>query len=218
MPPNPSAASGNNSRQSVQASGFAAGGGSAATSRTPKSVTFADGGKKKVLDGSDVAERMKKKDNKLLTVLAEHVVSRPLQIATVIEKDATSMLNLYREISLKLIPLNHFDLKFKKPNGEEEQYLPGCVRKLANPTTATYRIKELDEFKTIVSDYEDVLKKYKEDATNLLKKVAKLEARLQISAEFRLEFSNSIPIRCFCPRNYGIYYMNISNFSRVFEG
>jgi hypothetical protein len=169
MPPNPSTASGNNSRQSVQASGFAA------TSRTPKSVTFADGGKKKVLDGSEVAERMKKKDSKLLTDLAEHVVSRPLQIATVIEKDATSMLNLYREISLKLIPLNHFDLKFKKPNGEEEQYLPGCVRKLANPTTATYRIKELDEFKTIVSDYEDVLTKYKEDATNLLKKVAKLE-------------------------------------------
>ena len=176
MPPNPSAASGNNSHQSVQASGGAAGSsGSAATSRNSKSVTFADGGKKKVLDGSDVAERMKKKDSKLLTVLAEHVVSLPQQIATVIEKDTTSMLDLYREISLKSMPLAHFDLKFKKKNGEEEQYLPGCVRKLANPTTGTYRIRELDAFKTIVSDYEDVLKKYKEDATNLLKKVAELE-------------------------------------------
>jgi hypothetical protein len=128
-----------------------------------------------VLDGSDVAERMKKKDSKLLTVLAEHVVSLPQQIATVIEKDTTSMLDLYREISLKSIPLAHFDLKFKKKDGEEEQYLPGCVRKLTNPTTGTYRIRELDAFKTIVSDYEDVLKKYKEDATNLLKKVAELE-------------------------------------------
>jgi hypothetical protein len=94
-----------------------------------------------------------------------------------------------------LIPLGHFDLKFKKSSGEEEQYLPGCVRKLANPTTGTYRIKESDEFKSIVSDYEDVLKKYKEDATNLLKKVAKLEARLQISAEFRLELVNSALFR-----------------------
>ena len=175
MPPNPSAASGNNSRQSVQASGFAAGSGSAATSRTPKSVTFADGGKKKVLDGSDVAERMKKKDSKLLTVLAEHVVSLPLQIATVIEKDTTSMLDLYREISLKSKPLAHFDLKFKKKDGEEERYLPGCVRKLANPTTGTHRIRDLDAFKTIVSNYENVLKKYKDDATNLLKLVAELE-------------------------------------------
>ena len=176
MPPNPSAASGNNSHQSVQASGSAAGsGGSAATSRNSKSVTFADSGKKKVLDGSDVAERMKKKDSKLLTVLAEHVVSLPLQIATVIEKDTTSMLDLYREISLKSKPLAHFDLKFKKKDGEEERYLPGCVRKLANPTTGTHRIRDLDTFKTIVSNYENVLKKYKDDATNLLKLVAELE-------------------------------------------
>jgi sorbitol-specific phosphotransferase system component IIA len=96
-----------------------------------------------VLDGSEVAERMKKKDSKLLTVLAEHAVSHPLQIATVtvIEKDATSMLDLYREISLKLIPLGHFDIKFKKKNGEEEQYFPGCVHKLANPTTAIIALR-----------------------------------------------------------------------------
>jgi hypothetical protein len=30
-------------------------------------------------------------------------------------------------------------------------------------------------------------------------------ARLQIPAEFRPEFSNSVPIRCYCLRNYGIF-------------
>jgi hypothetical protein len=73
--------------------------------RNPKSAAkVADKGKKKVLDGSEVAERMKEKDRKLLTGLAEHVVSHPLQMATVIEKDATLILDLYQEISLKLIP------------------------------------------------------------------------------------------------------------------
>jgi hypothetical protein len=38
---------------------------------------------------------------------------------------------------------------------------------------------------------------------------------LQNPAEFRPERLNSVPIRCFCPRNYGIYYMYIPAFSGV---
>jgi hypothetical protein len=40
-------------------------------------------------------------------------------------------------------------------------------------------------------------------------------ARLQNPAEFRPEWLHSVPIQCFCPWNYGIYYMYIPAFSGV---
>jgi hypothetical protein len=38
-----------------------------------------------------------------------------------------------------------------------------------------------------------------------------------LGCKFRPEFLNSVPIRCFCPQNYGIHYMNIPDFSGVFH-
>jgi hypothetical protein len=185
MPPNTSAANrnnaprnsatGNTSSRTVQASGSAASGGSAAPSENPKSASKADKGKKKVQNGREIAERMKEKDSKL-TALATHVVSLPMQIATVIERDACSMLDLFCEIQLKSTPLSLFGTMIRnKETGEESQYTPGCCRKVKNPLTGSHRIKDSDEFKSIVSEYDELLKMYRETGTNLLQRVAELE-------------------------------------------
>ena len=63
------------------------------------------------LTGKEVAERVKKSK---LTILAEHLVSLPWQIATVIEKEANSMLELYLEIGEKSTPLSRFGTTITK--------------------------------------------------------------------------------------------------------
>ena len=149
---------------------FAAGGRSAASSS--KTVTFADQKKKKELTGKELADKIK--ENEYLAHLAEHLESLPLQISTIIEKNSTSMLNLYSEISVKLTPLSRFDTKIKLKDGTEVLFAPSCCR-LENPVTGSRLIKDSDEFKQIVSDYDELIKKFRSDSTNLMKKVAELE-------------------------------------------
>eukprot|EP00956_Cyclotella_meneghiniana_P002939 scaffold3508_cov56-Cyclotella_meneghiniana.AAC.3 len=47
-----------------------------------------------------------------------------------------------------------------------------------NPVSGSNRIKEEDGYKTIVSQFDDLIKKFSEDGTNLLKQCAELEVKL----------------------------------------
>ena len=88
--------------------------------------------KVKELTGKDIAERNKKSK---LAHLADIMESLPDTIATAIEKEANSMLELYQEIGLKSTPLARFSTTITKKNGTEELYTPGCVRDIKNPCT-----------------------------------------------------------------------------------
>jgi myosin heavy subunit len=165
--PNPSTNSANRSTSGR----FAARGRSAASSSKSKSVSWADKKKKKELTGKVIAEKIK--DGKL-SHLAEHLESLPAQVSTVIEKFATSMLDLVLDIDLKSTPLARFGSMITKKDGEQVLYAPSCCRN-DNPVTGSQLIKETDEYKTIVTDYDAILKTYREAATALLKKSAELE-------------------------------------------
>lgn len=150
------------------ASGVAASGG------TPVSILKSSASKQKEKDltGKEVAEKLK---GGKLASLVDIVASQPAQIATVIEKESSLMLDLVQEIVLKSTPLSRFGTTVKKKNGTDELYTPGCIRQLKNPITGSTRIKESDEFKSIVSDFDEALKKFKDSGRALLEKVAKLE-------------------------------------------
>ena len=165
--PNPSTNSANRSTSGR----FAARGRSAASSSKSKSVSWADKKKKKELTGKVIADKIK--DGKL-SHLAEHLESLPAQVSTVIEKFATSMLDLVLDIDLKSTPLARFGSMITKKDGEQVLYAPSCCRN-DNPVTGSQLIKETNEYKTIVTDYDAILKTYHEAATALLKKSAELE-------------------------------------------
>jgi hypothetical protein len=156
---------------------------STSAASSSKTVTFADQKKKKELTGKELADKIK--DNEYLSPLAEHLESLPLQISTIIEKNSTSMLNLYTEISVKLTPLSRFDTKIKLKDGTEVLFAPSCCR-LENPVTGSRLIKDSDEFKQIVSDYDELIKKFRSDSTNLMKKVAELEVSTRHKPSFKI--------------------------------
>ena len=108
-------------------------------------------------------------------------MSLPWQIATVIEKEANSMLELYLEIGEKSTPLSRFGTTITKKNGQESLYTPGCIREIKNPCTGSRRIKESDEFKSIVSDYDEALKTFQDTGRDLLQKIAQLEVDTRIN-------------------------------------
>ena len=144
-----------NDGSSAATSGSAAGSASGAPtpSNSPCSNATRSKKKKKELTGKDVAEKLRKRDGKL-TSLADHLESQPLQIATVIEQHTTSMLDLALEIGIKSTPLARFGSTLKLKNGQEVQYTAGCCRSVKNPTTGSHRIKDTDDFKQIVSEYD----------------------------------------------------------------
>lgn len=113
----------------------------------------------------------------IFTGLASHLASLPKQISTIIAERANAMLEIVTEIQTKSTPLSLFGTKVKKTNGEEVDYTPKCLRDhmKTNPVSGSNRIKEEDGYKTIVSQFDDLIKKFSEDGTNLLKQCAELE-------------------------------------------
>ena len=131
--------------------------------------------KKESLYGVDVAQKLIKEG--IFIDLASRLASLPKQISTIIADRANAMLEIVTEIQTKSTPLSLFGTKVKKKNGEEVDYTPKCLRDhmKTNPVTGSNRIKEEDKYKTIVSKFDDLIKKFSEDGSNLLKECAELE-------------------------------------------
>eukprot|EP00956_Cyclotella_meneghiniana_P029471 scaffold71398_cov41-Cyclotella_meneghiniana.AAC.5 len=120
------------------------------------------------------AERLRKEG--IFTDLAVLLESLPKQIATAIVEKAYTMLDLVTEIQTKTTSLSLFGTMVKKPNGEEVEYAPKCCRNhMKNPVSGSNRIKELDNYKSIVSNFDELIKQFSKDASNLLKECAELE-------------------------------------------
>ena len=129
--------------------------------------------KVKFQTGKDQAEKLEEEGK--FTDLAAHLASLPSQIVTHIVDDANTMLDLFQEILDRETPLSSFGTKLTLSSGEEVEYTPGCLLGYKNPCTGSNRTKDLDEFKTVVSEFDELLAKYKKDGTNLLKRLAELE-------------------------------------------
>ena len=96
--------------------------------------------KKESLYGIEAAEKLRRES--IFTDLASRLESLPKQIATIIAERAYAMLDLVTEIQTKSTPLSLFGTTVKKPNGEEVEYAPKCVRNhMKNPVSCSNRIK-----------------------------------------------------------------------------
>ena len=110
-----------------------------------------------------------------LEPLSEHVESLPKQLAMVIEKQANSMLELTLEIMQRTTAVQRFETQVTNPKTKaQEPFAPSCCR-LKNPMSASRLLQGEDAYKTIVSDYDELIAKFKTDARNLLLKSAELE-------------------------------------------
>ena len=127
--------------------------------------------KKEELTGKEIAEKIK---SGRLTSLAEVLESQPRQISKVIEEKATSMLDLFLEIGQRKSTLARFDLKIMNKAGVEELFAPRCCR-IKNPVTGSQSVKDTEDYKQIVSEYNDIILTYKTNARDLLLRAAKLE-------------------------------------------
>lgn len=149
----------------------------AAIAAVPKSVSWYMDSVNTELLGGEVAKKLKEGK---LTSLAPHLESLPKQISTIIEKQAVSMLDMFLEIRSKSTPLARFGTVVVKKNGEEESYTPGCIRALKNPVTGSLKVRDSDDFKEIVSEFDELLKTFKTNGTNLLERAAKLEVKVRV--------------------------------------
>ena len=86
-----------------------------------------DKNKKKELTGKVIAEKIK--DGKL-SHLAENLESLPAQVSTVIEKFATTMLDLVLDIDLKSTPLARFGSMITKKDSMQVMYAPSCCAEM----------------------------------------------------------------------------------------
>jgi hypothetical protein len=68
-----------------------------------------------------------------------------------------------------------FGTKLTLSTGEEVEYTPGCLHDYKNPCTRSNCTKDLDEYKLIVGEFDELLAKYKKDIPNLLKRITELE-------------------------------------------
>eukprot|EP00956_Cyclotella_meneghiniana_P029836 scaffold73488_cov33-Cyclotella_meneghiniana.AAC.1 len=131
--------------------------------------------KKKVSDqtGDDVAKRMM---NGPFSDLSRHLASLPKQVSTAIEKNCSSMLALVNEIDTKTTALAPFGkMVTVAKTGERVLYAPVCSREAKNPLSGSNRIKDTEKYKTIVSDYDELLRDFTVKSTNLIHESAKLE-------------------------------------------
>ena len=85
------------------------------------------------------------------------------------------MLALVKEIDTKSTSLEPFGKMITLKDGKEVMYAPTCSRDQKNPVSGSNRIKESDEYKSIVSEYDELLADFTKNSTNLIHKVAKLE-------------------------------------------
>ena len=129
--------------------------------------------KKTELTGMEIVEKWK--DGRLAN-LVDILGSHSRQIVVLIEKKANSMLDLFLEIGERKTSLTRFDIKVKNKKGEEEPFAPSCCR-IKNPVTGSHIVQDLEEFKTIVRGYQDLVNNYKTNARNLLLEAAKLEVK-----------------------------------------
>ena len=166
-------------RSTISKGGFAAPRGGFAASQVPNkgiSITSKPDQKKPKkteLTGKEIVEKWK--DGRLAN-LVDILGSHSRQIVVLIEKKANSMLDLFLEIGERKTSLTRFDIKVKNKKGEEEPFAPSCCR-IKNPVTGSHIVQDLEEFKTIVKGYQDLVDKYKTDARNLLFQAAKLEVK-----------------------------------------
>ena len=117
----------------------------------------------------------KRKDGSLAN-LVDILGLHSRQIVVLIKKKDNAVLVLFLEIVERKTSLTQFDIKVKNKQGEEEPFPPSCCR-LKNPVTGSQIVQELDKFKTIVSNYQDLLNDNKKNARNLLLQVAKMEVK-----------------------------------------
>ena len=170
---------GTKGRTATSKGGFAAPRGGFAASQNPKKGTSVTSKpderkpKKTELTGKEIVEKWK--DGRLAN-LVDILGSHSRQIVVLIEKKANSMLDLFLEIGERKTSLTRFDIKVKNKKGEEEPFAPSCCR-IKNPVTGSHIVQDLEEFKTIVNGYQDLVEKYKTDARNLLLQAAKLEVK-----------------------------------------
>ena len=160
-----------NSRSSntVAASGGNKNSGSAAAPETPKNTTEQT---KIAQTGYLIAKAMK---GTKLNSLSDHVASLPKQLAMVIEKQASSMLELVLEIAQRTTAQERFNSQVVNPKtGAKEPFAPSCCR-LKNPMSASRLLQDEDAYKAIVVGYDELIEKFKQEARDLLKQSAKLE-------------------------------------------
>ena len=128
------------------------------------------------LTGSLIASKMK---GTKLDSLSDHVVSLPKQLAMVIEKQASSMLELVLEIAQRTTALERFDSQVtNQKTGATEPFAPSCCH-LKNPMSASRLLQDEDAYKAIVVNYDELIDKFKHDARNLLHQSAKLEVKIR---------------------------------------
>lgn len=86
------------------------------------------------------------------------------------------MLALVNEIDTKTTALAPFGKMVTiAKTGERVLYAPVCSREAKNPLSGSNSIKDTDEYKTIDSDYDELLRDFVVKSTNLIHKSAKLE-------------------------------------------
>ena len=86
------------------------------------------------------------------------------------------MLALIKEIDARTTSLSLFSQMIKlKDTGEEVKYIPTCCREKKNPVSGSNRIKESDDYKSIVKKFDELNDEYALKGTNLLKECAQLE-------------------------------------------
>ena len=149
--------------------GRAAGGGFAAHPKKERN-------KKKVqLFGEDIANRLR---DGPFGPLAYHLETLPKELCTSVEKDATSMLVIVKEIDTKTTAASLFRQTVKsKETGEEVTYQPSCCREIKkkNPVCGSNRIKDSDQYKSIVAKFDELNAEYATRGTALLEECAQLE-------------------------------------------
>eukprot|EP00956_Cyclotella_meneghiniana_P038095 scaffold148690_cov42-Cyclotella_meneghiniana.AAC.3 len=134
------------------------------------------GGKKKKVSDQTSEEVAKRMMNGPFASLSRHLASLPQQVSTSIEKKCTSMLALVNEIDTKTTALAPFGKMVTiAKTGERVLYAPVCSREAKNPLSGSNSIKDTDEYKTIDSDYDELLRDFVVKSTNLIHKSAKLE-------------------------------------------
>lgn len=106
------------------------------------------------------------------------------------------MLDLRREIADRSTSLTPFGTEITLSNGTRVSYTPGCLRNYKNPCTGSNRTKELNEYKTIVREFDELLVKYKKDGTDLLKRIADLEVshRKQLLQDTAIESLGNLAV------------------------
>ena len=110
-----------------------------------------------------------------LASLSDHVASLPKQLAMVIEKQASSMLELVLEIAQRTTAQERFNSQVVNPKtGAKEPFAPSCCR-LKNPMSTSRLLQNEDAYRAIVVGYNELIEKFKQEAKDLLQQSAILE-------------------------------------------